>query len=390
MKLESKLGTVFGVILAVIVGFLGVAAAAILLIPGELQIVPLAMVGGAGLITIIATAIMWGKLKNEVATPARQIAEYAEKLAKGEVNSTLELNIQGELETIAASLNKTYEDNRELKKFLEELLKQTDFDNGIIDLPNQLGRVHLQIGECALKLAQQYKNEISEVTFMIEKLAQGEINANYRARSQKGLAKAVDALTKSLSDIETDMRTIAQSASEGNFAIAINDEKYKGAWKKVMQTVALARNATTENIKHLEDGLNELAKGILTNRIKPEAKGEYLKTITAYNNAISSLEKILTSIDADILSATASNRVRGGYVGDFAKIHKSLDGLLTAIVEPKSAAQTQSRFLTRPEGAKSVIKNTGDTNRMSGAKKITDPGKSFANAEFMRADFGKY
>ena len=387
MKIESKLSAAFGAILVVAIIFLATATGVILLTADAVSwVVPL-IIGGVGILLLAVITIMWGKLKNDIAIPLQELAAYADKLAKGDANSNLTIRAEGELAEIATNLNKTYADMAELKKFMEELLKQADFDNGGAEIPKGLGRTLTQTCETASKLAQAYKAEISEVTFIIEKLAIGEINTNTRARSQKNLAKATDALAKSLSQLENDTFAIMQGIADGNMLATADADKFTGSFQKIIKSANIARSTVLDNAKQLEAGLNELANGVFTQRIKPEAKGELAKCITAYNNAISSLEKAVANINADILSATTGGRMRGGYLGDFAKLQKSLDGLLTAVVAPKPTPAA-SRIIPRTTGASRS--DTGDTNRMSGAKKITDPGKSYANAEFMRPDFGKY
>ena len=389
MRVDDKLRFTFGLILAVAVIFIGATLLMFFLFMEEIQILPIAIVAGLGLVFLSFVGFMWNKLKLDVAEPVSKLAQQAERLANGEANAALNDMKAGELGDIADALNKIFEDTAELKKFVDSLLREAVSDAAMSSTPKGMGRTFSQIADATNKLTSEHTSELNEVTAAIERMNSGDINPNMRMRNNKNISHALDKLNKTLHSLQNDMGILSNSFKDGNFQTSVFKDKYEGKWKTMLQGVSAVGLAVCNNIRQVEEGLNQMARGTVNNRIKIEGRGDFAQLVTTLNNSLGTLERKLNSINTDILGIASKQRPRGEYLGDFAKIRSSLESLLDKQESsPPNFAATRAVNLSTTPASERRAK--GDANRMSGAKKVTDYSKIPANVPFMRSDYGKY
>ncbi len=260
------------------------------------------------LILVIINALVFTMFMiNLIAKPVSRSVEFAEKVTKGDLTASLEIQQQDEIGKLIKSLN---EMNRKLNEIITEIIGSSD---NISSSSAQLNKASQQLSEGATEQA----SAAEEVSSAMEEMA-----SNIQQNTDN--AQQTDKI--SLSAVET-LKQLVNSSSESTNAVMEIANKINIINEIARQTNILALNAAVEAARAGEHGKGfavvaaEVRKLAERSQIAAvEIENLSKRSVIATQNASQQLEKLVPEIErtaklvqeiaaASIEQATGANQV---------------------------------------------------------------------------------
>lgn len=301
------------------------------------------------IIVAMIVAIMLGIfLSRIISNPVIKMVDVANKLAKGDIDVSIETNTEDEIGKLAKSFGNMIENVREqaatAEKIAEgnlnfEIIAKSDKDvvnmrlNGVLKAINSLiaemsklyedhkaGEIDAFIEiekfkgayrEVANGVNEGYRLHVSNMLKLLNVLtsyAEGDFSAVLeKLPGKQALAnEKMDTLKNNLSNLISEMLTLSQSAIAGNLGVRGDVNKFNGDYKKIITGVNDTLDATTRPINEATSVLEEMSKGNLLVNVNGEYKGDHAIIKNAINNTVDSFNEVLRNIN------TASEQVASG------------------------------------------------------------------------------
>ena len=206
--------------------------------------------------------------------------------------------------------------------------------------------------------------DIKDIAGLLDSIGDGDFDRDVKVENWAGdwvfIPNAFNNLITNLKGVNTEVNTMIESISaKGDLSYKIDEDKYKGDWRKITEGLNNITKAVDEPIKVINMAMTEMREGnfdlaIIDKKINSSGldanvdnfKGTFKDILVAFEATISDIASYVNELN-DILSKMADgelhNRIEREYVGAFDSIKHSVNNisnkLHNAMSEISSAAE---------------------------------------------------
>ncbi|MEO9965281.1 MAG: methyl-accepting chemotaxis protein [Reichenbachiella sp.] len=211
---------------------------------------------------------------------------------------------------------------------------------GLGELPDfKIKKAQDEVGDMIISL-QNLRDGLSGTSDFASELGKGNLAANYVLLSDSDvLGKSLIMMRDKLKDVifETN-QVIGKAEHNGDLAARINVDNKTGAWSDLANSINTLLASVAMPILRVNEIVNAMAEGDLTQRYTTEAKGDIQSLAESLNSALDSLNNLLhqistnaSMVDESAVEMLTSSEEMNGSTGEIA----------TSIGEMSNGAQTQ-------------------------------------------------
>ena len=185
-----------------------------------------------------------------------------------------------------------------------------------------------------------YLEVSKEVAQFAGEVGNGNLKVQYDLKSKEDvLGKSLIAMRNRLSDSIQDIRNVVEEAGhKGNLQSRVSVDDKKGAWQELGYAVNELMISFSTPLIHINNILEGLSKGNMTNRYELVAKGDINSLKTSLNNALDNLVETLTGV-VNGANEIGSSSWEMTYTSQEMSINTS--EIASSIGQMSSGAQTQ-------------------------------------------------
>lgn len=332
------------------------------------------------LILIILVIFISILISEIIVKPIKNLIKLSNKVSNGDFNVNLNSNYKDEISILSNDING-----------IVNIFKQmTDDITNITELMKS-GSVNCKIDE--LKYKGAYKttaNKINEmkdsffddITAIFDSLSQySDGNFSYNCKRFPGdkalIHENMDNFKRYLLDINNDITNLIENASLGNLEININENNYKGDWKKIILNLNKLVESIANPISDVSNVLNELSKANFSVKITNEYHGEFENMKNAINTTVDSLVLYINDISY-ILNKMAKQdldiTINQEYIGDFSEIKDALNLIINNfnnLINEISSSANQVATGAKSTADSSTALATGASQQANAVEELT-------------------
>ncbi|RMF92027.1 MAG: methyl-accepting chemotaxis protein [Candidatus Schekmanbacteria bacterium] len=178
--------------------------------------------------------------------------------------------------------------------------------NDAVDIMERIsvGDFPERLGKTAVNEAGRLKNAIKkvlislgEIAHAIKRLAEGDTTIKLTPLSDKDiLSKSVMAVSHTIESLTEETTKLTESAKNGKLDIRGNAEKFKGAYRKLIEGINETIDSAVKPINETTRILEEVANKNLTVSVKGDYKGDHARITNALNKAIENLNSSINKV----------------------------------------------------------------------------------------------
>ena len=337
---------------------------------------------GIGLLVI--AAVMLILIVDTINKPIKKLVTLVRDVAQGNMNINIDRTSISKDE-IGVLTNDVYELIDVIRSIIDNLNRLV-FEantNGNIDYridTEKYNGSYKEMTEGINVLVDGFINDIMETLNALAQISNGNFNIEIKTMvGQKAiLNKQIDLLTDSLKGIHAEIVSIARNASDGNFKVKADTEKYKGDWAQLLNDLNLLVYSVSEPLHEIENSLTDMSNGNFNTRMTGNYKGAFDIAKRAVN---STEEKTLSYVNeiSQILGAMANGdltvTINREYIGVYAPIKEALLTILASL--NKSMREIYSTAEQVLSGAGQISQSSmyladGATKQANAINELTD------------------
>ncbi len=283
-----------------------------------------------GAVMAVVTVIYLGKKMR----PLVQMAKVSDEIARGNINVNLPATKNDEIGTLSKSFGLVIETFDSLLTDIGNLSKE--HANGNIIAKIDASKYQGSFNEVALATSQtvgDYAKMLQEIIHCVSNFAKGNFNVeirNYPGR-KVGITKALKQLNNNLSSVRLELGDLIENASQGELDFRLDENKYKGDWRILVDSLNKLMNHIAEPINETALVLKEVSQGKFSVKMTGDYQGQYLVVKNSINNTVDTIAGYIREISR-ILNEMSNNNLRqsvtGEYVGEFSLIKDSLNSII--------------------------------------------------------------
>lgn len=231
-----------------------------------------------------------------------------------------------------------------------------------------------------LFISRAISNPIKKLVNAANKLSNGDLDiiTEIDTKDEVGtLAKALEKVLASISNLINDSKMLTQAALEGKLSTRADASKHQGAYKTIVEGIDNTIEAIVTPVAEVIDVMKEMSEGKLDVLIKGDYKGDYAILKEEVNSTTRGLEGIINEISS-ILGKVASGNLAlekvNEYQGEYRSISDSLnqliDGLNEAFLGIKSAADQVAAGSNQVSDGSQEL-SQGSTEQASSIEELT-------------------
>ncbi len=110
------------------------------------------------------------------------------------------------------------------------------------------------------------------------------------------LFNSLNIISKNINNLVDDSSFIRKSIGNGNLSINLDDSKYNGAWKDILENNLITTNIFINNIRTTSDYISKVGKGEISTKYNEEEVGEFNVIKDNINNLIDNLNIFFSDI----------------------------------------------------------------------------------------------
>jgi methyl-accepting chemotaxis protein len=284
----------------------------------------------------------WSELLAEInslidafVAPINIMAEYMERIGRGEIPPVITDTYYGDFNEIKNSINACIGGLGGLVegKNTLQLMSQNDYTSKITG--NYLG-IYAELAE-SINLVM---DRITHTINVMNNISMGDFQ-NLNELKAIGRRSANDTLVptliKSVENVKSlveETEFLANSAVEGKLTTRGDTSKFEGEFVKVIEGINNTLNAVIEPVTEATTVLKELANGNLHVTMMGNYRGDHAELKKSINSTIENLQMYISDI-SNILSEIGDGNlnisVTANYMGDFMEIKNSLNNIILTL-----------------------------------------------------------
>ncbi|MCL2415952.1 MAG: MCP four helix bundle domain-containing protein, partial [Defluviitaleaceae bacterium] len=223
-------------------------------------------------------------------------------------------------------------------------------------------------------------------------------NGNFEAQLERlpgkkaKLNDAVENMRNHITRISQEVKGMIQSAVSGQLSVKIEENKYNGGWREIMEGLNQVIIAIEAPIAEIDNVMSKLSKGEFKTKVAGSYKGSFLSIREAVNGTIDALSGYITEM-SEILSAIAdgdlTKSIRRDYVGNFSQMKDSINNIskdLNKTMSEISAAADQLLTGASQISSSSMDLANGTTTQASSVEELTAAAEIINRQTLQNAD----
>ncbi|MCL2350707.1 MAG: methyl-accepting chemotaxis protein, partial [Defluviitaleaceae bacterium] len=331
------------------------------------------------IVIALLTVILFGGLSyfitRTILTPIKRVSTAVSEVAAGKFDVNLTYGVNDEL-------GKLTQDVTALKDVIENLTLDL---KGINHEYNTLGNMDFRLD------TSKYQNKFKDVAKSINNIMEEEVgniknivsaltnigdgNFNIEIDDLPGdfmmQPIALRAVTANLKSIRNEIRGMIEAAAiKGDLDFQIDESKYKGDWRELMNGLNEVAHAVDAPVVEIRDVMAKVSNGDFSMKVQGNYAGDFSMMKNAVNDTIDALSSYITEMQ-DVLAVIAEGdltaNINREYKGSFAGIRTSINHI----------SQTLNRTM-------SEISNTA-TQVLHGANQISQSAMNLADGATTQA-----
>lgn len=245
-------------------------------------------------------------------------------------------------------------------------------------------RTNDEVGDMVESIT-KLKEGLQETSYFASEIGKGNLDLRYEMLSENDtLGQSLLAMRDNLSSVINETKEVVQKAGmEGDLNARVNNENKEGAWKELNDSINTLLISISMPVMTVNEIVNAMSRGDLTQRYRLEAKGEVLSLAENLNSALDKLSGLLNQIsnNVEIVDDSAAEML-----GASEEMGANTGEIASAIAQMSAGAQTQvtkvdetsaliegilkssndmgERAKTINEGVNNVVTNSGEGEKM--------------------------
>lgn len=308
--MKQTIGTIYTLVLLALVAVVGSTA---------MSFTGNSFANYIGLIAIVVTLValiqlhnVKDKFDNVIGSEPEQLLQAITSINNGDLNlsvgnieSSNQQSIAGQIKLLKDTLNQTVSD-------LSTLSKQK------IDLNSKTGLANKLLSPIA-KFGETGSSNLENINQVLSALARGDtsqrVNQTYSGQVES-LKQSINALADSLADVSNEIQTVVESANNGDLSKRVNTNNKQGfAGQLAISINNLMENSHTA-LQEVSNVLDALSHGDLTKKVQGNYKGTFNALKDYTNGTVDNLSRLINDIQSSAVSINSSSKEIAGSNND--------------------------------------------------------------------------
>lgn len=327
----------------------------------------------------------WGELISGVnslvdafVAPINIMAEYMERVGRGEIPPAITDTYYGDFNEIKNSINSCIDGLGGLVEGRDILhrMSQNDYTNKVTG--NYLG-IYANIAE-SINLVSERINTIIDI---LNNISMGDFHVLGNLKSigkrseNDNLIPTMIRTIESIKSLVEETELLANAAVEGKLSIRGNASKFQGEYAQVVEGINNTLNAVIEPVTEAISVLREMAAGNLHVSMNGDYSGDHAELKMSINTTIENLQTYVSDISrvlSEIGEGNLNLSVTVDYKGDFMEIKNTLNNIiltLNQILGNINEASEQVSSGSRQVSDGSQALSQGSTEQASSVEELT-------------------
>ena len=319
---------------------------------------------GSVIASIVILILVKLTIDRTIAKPVNELKNAAQQIAIGKLNVNLMTNSHdeiGELSRCFAQVANT------IRNMVDDLIKfEHEYNiNGDIDYRIDASKYQNSFKEMiedSNNLVETVVRDIMDFLNTLEEVNAGNFAPQIRKLPGKKviLEKSIESTTKNMLAISTEINEMIEAASvKGDLHFRVDENKYKGDWKKIMFGLNQIAEAVDRPIVEIRNAMNKMAQGnFIGTEITGNYKGDFLEIREAVNlmiNTTNSYMSEVAEILAEISRGDLTRTIQREYIGDFMSLKEPINQISENLHRTINEISSASKYIL--EGAKRITIN---------------------------------
>lgn len=267
--------------------------------------------------------------------PLNLMADYVEKIGKGEIPDKIIDEYNGDFNLIKSSLNECLEGLASLVEG-SEILKKMSANDYTVKVERESKGIYQDM---AVSINGVIDN-LNSIQSLAERVSKGDLSdiENLKRTGKQSendhLIPALTLMIENIISLVDETRTLTEAAVEGNLEVRGKAEKFSGEFSKVIQGINETMDATIEPVKEALEVLKEMANGNLHISVKGNYRGGHGEIKKSLNETIHNLSTYTEEISlvlSEIGKGNLNVAVQADYRGDYLIIREALQDILYSL-----------------------------------------------------------
>ena len=268
---------------------------------------------------------------NIISKPIEEVVGALHQVSLGNLNVNLRTEGKDETGKLAQSTKKLIET---LNGLLDEMEHMYDeHERGEIDV-----FIHDEKFSGAFKNVTAHVNDMVKSHINTKKksidaftaIAEGSFDEPFEKLPGKKafIHEAVENMREQIKTVIREVEGMINASVAGDFALVqIDEKKYKGGWRKIMEGLSNVAKTADTPIVEIRDVLDTFAKGDFSKKVQGEYSGDFNIMKNAINNTIDAFSSYIREVSTLLQSLAEGDltwSIEREYLGEFAKIKSAM------------------------------------------------------------------
>ena len=316
------------------------------------------------LLAVVVAMVLAIVIAKSIVKPIGQVSRSLTDLAEGRIPNVPQLgnDEMGDLARATSSVLATLEtlmidmddmsaahDRGELHVFMDSTKFQGNFEKMAVQV-NQLVKDEIDL--------------LSQALEVFKDISQGNFDATFaKLPGEKAkIYEAVEGMKENIRSVADEINMLIEAAAVyGNLGVSIDETKYTGGWRKLMDGLNELTQAVDKPIVEIRDVISRLGEGKFDKRIQGNYPGDFKQVADNLNNTMGLIETYIQDIQTNlgaIASGDLTHKITRDYLGDFSSIKLSINSIADELHQTMSEIQVSASAVLA--GSNSIAESAMD------------------------------
>ncbi len=347
------------------------------------------------IIVMLISIILGRVLVVSITRPVRDMLNAAEEIANGNLDVVITTNSQDEIGILSRQFDKVVVTLKSLIKDMAIMAKEQsagDFD-AVID-SHRFNGAYKDVAEGVNAMTMEYKGLLMDVLACVNGFSEGNFDTSLKQYPGKRavINTSIEGVRKNLKNVNTEIASLVEAATDGNLDTRSNASNYKGDWAKLLASLNNLVEAVSKPIDEASDALAQIAKGNLKVSVSGSYKGSFALIKNSLNLTAETITGYITEI-SDVLDKISKNNldvsINREYIGDFNAIKLSINNIIStfnSVIRDIDSAAEQVAVGSKQIAETSITLSEGATEQASSVEELNATIETIAEQTVMNAE----
>lgn len=225
-----------------------------------------------------------------------------------------------------------------------ELFQKAEVGDYDSEFPFEISQRDDELGTLGQSFKQLSEN-IQENTAILKQVSLGNLDVVVDVKSDKDVqSQSLIAVIKNLRNLETEVVTLTNSATNGQLAIRGDDGKFQGKYKDIIVGINETLDAVVNPLNLSADYIDKISQGDIPAKITADFNGEFNTIKNNLNMCIDNIDALVSDVNVLAQGAIAGRldiqADETKHSGDYQKIIQGFNNTLATILAPINEASS--------------------------------------------------